>query len=193
MKIITLAREYGAGGHSIGRKVAEELGIPFYDRDIIKGTAEAAGIDPKQIETEEELITNSDAFIRAITPISYDRKDMIFDTQRSVILKIAQTGPCVILGRCADDILEDAGIDSLDVFLYADTDHRAKRVGELIGSTDAGDILKAMKKADHARHNYYNHYTGKRWGDFRNFNLMLDTGTLGYETCIRLICEAAKA
>lgn len=191
MKIITLCREYGAGGHSIGRKVAQELGIAFYDKDIIRGAAEAAGIDPGQIEAEEELLTGSEVFFRAISPIAYDQKDLIYDVQRRLILDIARRGACVILGRCADAILEEAGIESLDVFLYADTAHRMKRVGELIGSDDMGEITHAMRKADHARHSYYKNYTGRHWGDYRNFDLLLDTGSLGYETCIRLICQAA--
>lgn len=193
MKIITLCREYGAGGHSIGRKVAEELGIELYDKDIIAETAKTLGIDPEQLEQEEEVISRAESFIRSITPISYDRKDAIYDIQRSVILEIVKKGPCVILGRCADALLEEAGIESLDVFLYADDAHRAQRVGELHGTANAGEIARIMKKEDHDRRNYYTHYTGKFWGDRRNFNLMLDTGALGYDTCVRLICEAAKA
>lgn len=193
MKIITICREYGAGGHSIGRKVAEQLGIEFYDRDIIKATAGTLGIDPEQLEQEEEMISRSESFLRSITPISYDRKAAIYDIQRDVILEIAKKGPCVILGRCADAVLEEAGIPSLDVFLYADDAHRAVRIGELEGLTSPSDIQRSMKKNDHDRRSYYTHYTGRFWGDRRNFNLMLDTGTLGYETSIRLICEAASA
>ena len=193
MKIITLCREYGAGGHSIGRKVAEELGIELYDKDIIAETARSLGIDPSQLEEEEEVISRAESFIRSITPISYDRKDAIYDIQRSVILEIVKKGPCVILGRCADALLEEAGIESLDVFLYADDAHRALRVGELHHTTSASEIARIMKKEDHDRRNYYTHYTGKFWGDRRNFNLLLDTGALGYDTCVKLICEAARA
>lgn len=193
MQIITLCREYGAGGHSIGQKVAQKLGIEFYDKDIIRETARIMGISAEELDREEEIVTRSESFIRSITPISYDRKNAIFDIQRSVILKIAEKGPCVILGRCADSILEQAGIPSLDVFLYADDSSRASRVGELLGLTSAHDIHTAMKKKDHERHTYYTQYTGKFWGDRRNFNLMLDTGALGYDTCISLICEAALA
>lgn len=192
MKIITLCREYGAGGHSIGRRVAEELGIELYDKDIIAETAKSLGIDPSQLEEEEEVISRAESFIRSITPISYDRKDAIYDIQRSVILEIVKKGPCVILGRCADALLEEAGIDSLDVFLYADEAHRARRVGELHHTENAGEIARIMKKEDHDRRNYYTHYTGKFWGDRRNFNLMLDTGALGYGTCVKIICEAAR-
>ncbi len=193
MKIITLCREYGAGGHSIGRKVAAELGIELYDKDIIAETARTLGIDPSQLEEEEEVISRAESFIRSITPISYDRKDAIYDIQRSVILEIVKKGPCVILGRCADALLEEAGIESLDVFLYADEAHRAQRVGELHHTQNASEIARIMKKEDHDRRNYYTHYTGRFWGDRRNFDLMLDTGSLGYDTCVKLICEAARA
>ena len=192
MKIITLCREYGAGGHSIGRRVAEELGIEIYDKDIIGHSAAALGIDPGQVEAEEEGISRSEAFLRAITPISYERKDALYDTECAVIRDLAAKGPCVFLGRCADAVLQEAGIDCLRVYLYGDDDHRAKRVGELIGSKDPAEIQKAMKKTDQARRSYYTHYTGKTWGDHRNFHLCLDTGALGYETCVKLICDAVK-
>lgn len=193
MKIITLSREYGAGGHSIGRQVAAALGVEIYDKDIILHSAEKLGIDPAQLEKEEEAITRSEAFLRTITPISYDRKDAFFETESEVILRLAALGPCVILGRCADTVLRGAGIPSLNVFLFADDEHRALRVSELLNTSNPSEIQKAMKKTDQARRSYYTHYTGKPWGDHRNYHLTLDTGALGYETCVRIICEAASA
>ncbi len=192
MRIITLSREYGAGGHSVGQRVAAQLGIEFYDRDIIRGSAEELGIDPALLEAEEEAISRTEAFIRSINPISYDQKDAIYGAESSVILKLAAKGPCLILGRCADAVLRDAGVPSLDVFLFADEAHRAKRVGELIGSSDAGTIRRAMRRTDQARHAYYTHYTGKTWGDYRNYHLSLDSGVLGYGTCGELVVEAAR-
>jgi len=193
MKIITLSREYGAGGHSIGQRVAAELGIEFYDKDIIRDSAEALGIDPAQLAAEEEEISRTEAFFRTITPISYDRKDALYDAESSVILKLAAKGPCLILGRCADAVLRAAGIPSLDVFLFADESHRARRVGELIHSSNPSEIQRAMHKTDQSRHSYYAHYTGKPWGDHRNFHLSLDSGILGYDACVRIICEAARS
>ena len=192
MRIITLCREYGAGGHSVGQRVAAELGIEFYDKDIIRGSAEELGIDPAQLEAEEEAITKKDAILRSITPISYDQKDAMYGAESDVSLKLAAKGPCLILGRCADAVLRAAGIPSLDVFLFADEEHRAARVGELIGNKDEAVIRRTMKKTDQARHAYYHHYTGKTWGDLRNFHLSLDSGMLGYDTCVRIICQAAR-
>ena len=194
MNIITISREYGAGGHSIGKRVAEELGIEFYDRDIIRNTVRESGLDAGVVEHEEEEISRADAIWRLITPAAYtDRRETIHSIERKVILMLAKKGPCVILGRCADTILEEFDIESLNVFIYADAIHRAVRVSELIGSKNPSEIQKAMKKTDNARRNYYQQFTGKHWGDTRNFNLSIDSGLLGYDTCVRLICEAYRA
>jgi len=192
MKIITLCREYGAGGHSIGRQVAAELGIELYDKDIITKSVEAMGIDREDLEKTEEGISRFEAVIRAITPIAYELKDTMFETQSEVILRLAEKGPCVFLGRCADVVLREAGVDALNVFLYADEAHRSRRVGELLGTTDRGEIARALHKTDHDRRSYYTYYTGMSWGSPKNFHLMLDTGALGYELCAKLICEAAR-
>lgn len=193
MKVITIGREYGAGGHSIGRKVAEKLGLEFYDRDIISECAKQSGIEPQLVEKMEEDISRTDDFLRSILPVSYDQKDVIRDIEKSVILSLAQKGPCVILGRGANAVLKEAGIDTLDVFIYADEVHRALRVGEIIGSSNATEIQKAMKKKDFARNNYYTHYTGSNWRDCHNYALMLDSGVLGYDACADMICAAAKS
>ena len=192
MKIITLSREYGAGGHSIGREVAKELGIEFYDKDIIAGVAKESGIDEALIADKGEEVSVAESIIRAITPISYDQKGVIFDAEKNVIIDIAKKGPCVILRRCADITLKEAGIDCLNVFLYASDEAREKRVGELIGSTNKAEIQKAIKRTDHNRHSYYTYYTYQKWGDYKNYNLMIDTGALGYEASVKLICEAYK-
>ena len=170
--IITISREYGSGGHTIGKSVARELGIEFYDRDIIKGAVKESGLEQAEVERAEEEITRTGMFWRMISPAAYvDQPYYIRSIEQHIILEFAMKGPCVILGRCADDTLEKAGIPSLNVFLYASDIHRAVRVGELIGSEQ---------------------FTGKKWGDSHNYSLCLDTGLLGHETCIQLICEAAR-
>lgn len=192
--IITISREYGAGGHSIAREVAKTLGIEIYDRDIIRNTARDSGLDQGVVEREGEEISRTDAFLRMITPAAYvDRRDSIFEIERKVILMLAAKGPCVILGRCADAILDEANLDSLNVFVYADELHRAVRVGQLIDSKNPSEIQKAMRRTDAARRNYYQQFTGRHWGDYRNYNLMLDSGLLGYDACVKLICDAASA
>lgn len=192
--IITISREYGAGGHVIAKAVAKELGIDFYDRDIIRAAAKESGLDTAEVERLEEETTRTDMFLRAIAPSAYvDHKDTLNSIERQVILSFALKAPCVILGRCADDILAKACIPSVNVFLYASDIHRAARVAELLGSQNPTEIQKKMQKTDAARRAYYQHYTGKRWGEIHNYDLSLNTGVLGYDNCVRLICDAARS
>ena len=191
--IITISREYGAGGHSIGKSVAKELGIEFYDRDIIKAAVKESGLEMPEVERVEEEITRTGVFLRMIAPAAYvDMQDNIRMIEQRIIVELAMKGPCVILGRCADDVLSKANIPSLNVFLYASDIHRAVRVGELIGSSNTTEIQKKMQKTDFARRAYYEQFTGKHWGDCRNYTLSLDTGFLGYDTCVQMICAAAR-
>lgn len=192
MKVITISREYGAGGHSIGKSVAKELGIEFYDKDIIKETADALGMSPDKIARSEEHITKGDSFIRAINPISYDYKDTIYNYEKDIIVRIAQEGPCVILGRCAGEILQENTIDCLNIYLFADAAHLAKRVGEILETTDANIIAKEMKRQAASRNAYYTYHTGKHMGEAKNWHLTLDTGALGFDMCTKLICMAAR-
>lgn len=196
-KIITISREYGAGGHSIGREVADQLGIKLYDYDIVKKTMEESGFDKNVIEREEEELTKSEDIWKKISAFSSayfnDTKDAIHEVQKAIILSLAKQGPCVIVGRCADVFLKEAGYETFNVFLHASEIHRAVSVSELIGSKDANVIAKAMKQKDTARENYYKHYSGKRWGDCRNYDLTLDSGKLGYDYCARMIVEAVKS
>ena len=195
-KIITLSREQGAGGHSIGTQVAEKLGIPFYDRDIVKATAKESGLDVELIEKEEEDSTTTNTLLKSICAIPgsyyYDSQDAIHEVQKAIIINLAKKGPCVILGRCADVILKEAGIESLNVFIHADDLHRAVRVSEITGSKNATELQKIIAKRDSSRHNYYNHHTSQKWGDSRNYHMTLDSGVLGYDTCVELIVAAAQ-
>lgn len=196
MKVITISREYGAGGHSIGKKVADKLNIPFYDKDIIRNAAKASGIDMSLVEEESEEISRLESLMTTISNISSgyynDSHEKLVEIQKAVITNFAKQGPCVILGRCADDILAKAGIDSINVFIYADELHRAKRVSELIGTDELAAVKKAMIKKDAARHNYYNRFTGRKWGDCRNYHICLDSGLLGYDKCVEIIANIAE-
>ncbi|MBQ9663818.1 MAG: cytidylate kinase-like family protein [Oscillospiraceae bacterium] len=191
--IITISREYGSGGHSIGQSVAKELGIEFYDRDIIKAAMKESGLEMPDIEKVEEELTRTGMFWRMIAPAAYiDQQDNIRTIEQHIIVEMALKGPCVILGRCADDILARASIPSLNVFLYADQIHRAARISTLIDSKNPTEIQKKMQKTDSARRSYYEQFTGKHWGDSRNYSLCLDTGFLGYDACVQIICDAAR-
>ncbi len=196
MRVITLSREYGAGGHSIGNKVADKLGIPFYDKDIIRAAVKATGFDPDLVEDEGEEMSKLESFMTTLGNLSSnyysDSHEKLRLIQEAVITDFAKKGPCVILGRCADNVLLNAGIECFNVYIYADELHRAKRVAELIGSDDPALIKRAMLKKDTARHNYYNRFTGKKWGFADNYHLSLDSGFLGYEKCADIIVDIAK-
>lgn len=195
-KVITISRDYGSGGHSIGRRVAAELGLEIYDKDIVRETVKASGFDLELVLKEEEDVSKGTSFLKSILANSAhypDTQEVIHDVQKAVILQFARKGPCVILGRCADVILREAGIDAFNVFIYADDIHRAARVTELTGITNPSELQKAMAKKDSSRRNYYTHYTGQKWGDSRNYHLSVDSGMLGADLCVKLIVDAVKS
>lgn len=195
-KVITISREYGAGGHAIGKRVAQELGIEIYDKDIVRETVKASGYEAELVEREGEDVSKTGSILKSICAGSAfypDTQDAIHDVQQAVILRFAQAGPCVILGRCADEILRATDIEALNVFIHADELNRAARISEMTGVTDPGELQKMMAKRDASRRSYYTHYTGKRWGDSHNYDLSLDSGKLGVDLCVKLIVDAARA
>ncbi len=195
-KVITISREYGAGGHTIGKRVAQELGIEIYDKDIVRETVRASGFETEVVQEEEEDVSKASAFLKSLCSSSVhyrDPQEVIHEVQTAVILQFAKKGPCVILGRCADDILRESGVEALNVFIHADDLHRAVRISEMTGVTNATELQKLMAKKDSSRRNYYEHYTRKKWGDSHNYDLTLDSGKLGVDLCVRMIVEAAKA
>ena len=195
-KIITISREYAAGGRKIAKLVAEQLNIPYYDKDIVKETAKASGFEPELIESEGEVVSRTDSILKTICSASSlqfnDTQEVIHDVQQAIILRLVREGPCVIVGRCADEIMRQAGIDSLNVFIHADQLHRAVYASELTGITSATELQKLLKRMDTGRQNYYTHYTGRKWGDLHNYHLSLDSGTLGYDLCAKFIVEAFR-
>ena len=195
-KVITISREYGAGGHTIGKRVAQELGIEIYDKDIVRETVRASGFETEVVQEEEEDVSKASAFLKSLCSSSVhyrDPQEVIHEVQTAVILQFAKKGPCVILGRCADDILRESGVEALNVFIHADDLHRAVRISEMTGVTNATELQKLMAKKDSSSRNYYEHYTRKKWGDSHNYDLTLDSGKLGVDLCVRMIVEAAKA
>ena len=195
-KVITISREYGAGGHTIGKRVAQELGIEIYDKDIVRETVRASGFETEVVQEEEEDVSKASTFLKSLCSSSVhyrDPQEVIHEVQTAVILQFAKKGPCVILGRCADDILRESDMDVLNVFIHADDLHRAVRISEMTGITNATELQKLMAKKDSSRRNYYEHYTHKKWGDSHNYDLALDSGKLGVDLCVQMIVEAAKA
>lgn len=187
MKIITMSREYGAGGRTVGLELARLLGVELYDRDIVRELAKASGLDYDYLTDESETLHKSESFWRKITPMQYDQKDSLYEMQKEVVLELAAKGATVLLGRCADHILTEAGYDTFNVFLFASDDFRANNASDVL----KGDHIKRqLKKIDAERADFYHRYTGKQWGDYKNYDLLLDTSVYGLEESAKIIYDA---
>ena len=193
--VITISREFGSGGHTIGEQVAKTLDIPFYDGEIVNKVALESGYAKELIEEQGETTSSANKWfdISAASAMYFQSpQDEIFLAQRKVILEAAESGPCVIVGRCSDYILRNAEIPCLNVLIHSDLEHRITRVLQRYGDITNVDVKKRIHKKDKQRRTYYRYYTDQHWGIYSNYDLALDSGTLGEETCIHLICELAK-
>lgn len=185
--IITISRQYGAGGRTIARGLQDRLGIPFYDRDFVKKTAAASGYSEEDINAEGEQVSRASRFVsNLINPVTYQSAaDGIYQAQKEIILDLAKE-PAIIIGRCANVILKDAGVDCFNIFLYADIDHRIKRAEEL-AENNGMEIRKYIAKRDERRAAYYKTYTGREMGNYHDYDICLDTGRIGNERCIDIL------
>lgn len=191
--IITISREYGSGGRMIGKMVAEKLGIAYYDKEIIARVAEKTGFTEDFIEKNGEYSPSKSIF--AYSVIGRDRSgtsmnDYIFSVQRKIILDIAEKGPCVIVGRCADDILSDYE-NSLHVFVYGESKDKIKKI-MASNAVSEKEALKLMKITDKKRSINYNYYTDRQWGKAQNYDICLNSSTFGYEACADIIAGIAE-
>lgn len=196
IRIITISREFGSGGHSIGKDLAAKLGWKFYDKELVDKASEESGFSSDFIEQNGEYAgaTNSFLFNLSLgaslgsgTMSMYDR---IFIAQSKIINDIADEGHCVIVGRCADYILQNRE-DCLNVFIHADNESRKKRIMERYSDSDK-PIEKRISDKDKRRKVYYKNYTGKNWGDVANYHISLDSGKLGGDKCVEIIINAIK-
>ena len=192
-KIITITRELGNGGRTIGRMVAEKLGMSFYDKELIEKVAEESGLSKKYIEEGGEYAPSKSRFAysfigRNIDGMSLD--DYIFMAQRKVILEIAEKESCVIVGRCADYILRNRD-DVLNVFIHSDMEKRAERIVKLYGETDKSPE-KRLKEKDKKRSINYKYCTDRVWGMSQNYHISLNSGAIGLDTCVDIIADLAK-
>ena len=191
-KIITISREFGSGGRTIGRLVAQKLGIPFYDKELVDQVALESGFAPKFVEEHGEHSPGTSflsyAFAAQGVPgvmNGLSTADFLWSIQCSVILQIADQGPCVIVGRNADYILKDRE-DVLHAFIHADVPFRADRIVRLYGESEKKPEARLQEK-DKRRKVNYQHYTGRDWGDVRNYDICLNSGNIGVEACADLI------
>lgn len=194
-RIITISREFGSGGRSIGKAVAQKLGIPCYDKELVDQIALESGFAPKFVEENGEHAPSSSrlsyAFAHQGVPgvmNGLSAADFLWSIQCNVILQLAEKEPCVIVGRNADYILKDRQ-DCLDVFIHADMDFRADRIVRLYGESEKSPQTRLIEK-DKRRKINYQHYTGGIWGQAQNYDLCLDSGKLGIDTCVDLILAA---
>ena len=193
--IITISREFGSGGHSVGQKVAEELGFPFYDSELVDQVAKRSGYTKAVINEQGEYTDKmSKWFSVSMAPAMYfeNPQDEIFKAQKRVILDCAEEGPCVIVGRCADYILDQEAYPTLNVFIHADMPHRISRVLERYGDTEV-DVRKRLERKDRNRKTYYRYYTDREWGKYTNYQINLDSGYLGVDQCVRIIVDTVRA
>lgn len=194
-RIITISREFGSGGRSIGKAVAETLGLPYYDKELIKMTAEKTGFNESFIEENGEYAPGKTflSYLSNLVGIGANKlsaADFLWIMQRQVVLDLAEKEPCVIVGRCADYILKDR-TDCLNVFVHADTNYKAERIVRLYGETEKSPQERLQEKDTKRRVNY-KRYTDREWGVCQNYHLSLDSGRIGQENCIKLICDIAN-
>ncbi len=188
-KIITIGREFGSGGREIGEKLAKKLGIPCYDKEIVEQVAIESGLLKEEIEKKGEYLSASGKMSTIFTLYNLysnmTKDDIIWHAQVKVINQLAEKGPCVIIGRCADYILRERN-DVFNVFIYSDMDKRKERIAKLYP-----DIApeKLIKEKDKKRAAYYRHFTEMEWGEARHYDICLNSGALGIDECVKVLSD----
>ena len=190
--IITISRQYGSGGREIGRRLAERLGIPYYDKELIILAAERSGYARSLFEEADQKASNSMIFslMRAGSMVnSYDLplNDKIYLIQSGVIQQVARQGSCVIVGRCADYVLQDR-FPCVNVFIHAALQKRMDRAVKVYGLSP-DDVQSVLLKTDKRRETYYNYYTGRKFGDARNYTLSLDSLGVGIDRSVEVLAS----
>ena len=185
-RVITISREFGSGGRTIGKMVAEKLGIPCYDRELIQKIAVESGFDEQYIRENGEYAPGGFLVSAFSHPTAApNNADYLWRIQNQIITRLAEQGPCVIVGRCADYILRDKA-DCLRVFIHADLSFRAKRIVEEYGEREDSPEQRLRDK-DKRRAAYHRFYTDMKWGHAQNYDMTLNSGTLGIEKCVAII------
>ena len=194
--VITIGREFGSGGHEIGMKLAEKLGIKCYDKELLELAAKESGLCEELFASQDEKPTNS--FLYSLVMDTYSPGytnsyvDMpinhkVFLAQFDAIKKLAERESCVIVGRCADYALEDNPY-AVSVFIKASLDERVQRIKRIyeLNDSKAADLIQ---KTDKRRASYYNYYSSKKWGEAKSYNLCIDSGLVGIDGAIDMILK----
>lgn len=184
-RVVTISREFGSGGRTIGRRLAEELGIPCYDAELIQQLARESGFSEDYIRDAGEYAPGGYLSLLSNRAFALTNEDVLWELQYKVITDLAEKGPCVIVGRCADYILRDTA-DCLKVFIHADMDLRAKRIVEVYGEREQSPEQR-LKDKDKRRAAYHRFYTNMKWGHAQNYHICLDSGKLGIDSCVEIL------
>ena len=184
--MITISRQFGSGGREIGKKIADQLGIPFYDKELIEIAAKESGMDKELFEEDDARTSKGFRLLGALgyslggplsTITELSLNDRLYLVQEEVIKGVANDGPCVIVGRCADYVLRERS-DVLNVYIHADMDER--------------DIEGSIKKIDKRRANYYEYYTDRKWGRAENYDISINSTTFGIDGTVEIIKMLAQ-
>ncbi|MDD6276401.1 MAG: cytidylate kinase-like family protein [Clostridia bacterium] len=198
IRVITVSREFGSGGRSTAKLIADKLGWKFYNKELVEAAAVESGLSERFIEENGEYAGATTSLLfnlslgASIGNGSVPMYDKIFIAQSNVIRKIAEEGNCVIVGRCADYILRERD-DVLNIFIHSDIESRKKRILDRYPNEGGKKpIEKRLADKDKRRRVYYNNYTDQNWGDVANYHLALDSGKLGVERCAEIVVDVVK-
>lgn len=198
-RIITIGRQFGSGGSEIGKKLAEKLGIAYYDKNLIELASEKSGISKKVFEKADE---RHNSFLYSLSMAHYGglvspvylndviTNDKLFIIQSNIIKEIAKKESCVIVGRCASDILEDVA-ETLDVFVHAGLEYRTQRIMRLYDMPEHS-AQTLIKKTDKSRSSYFDFYSSKSWGACETYDISLNSEFLGVDGCVNLLSECVE-
>lgn len=196
-KSIVIGRHYGSGGFNIGKRLADELGYEFYDKELVELVAKKSNFSEETVRKMDESAKGSFLYSIAMGsynlgtmggPVYYDLpiNDKLFIAQSDIIKERAKASPCVFVGRCADYVLKNADMDVLSVFVYADMDYKIQNVMKKDGLSEqkAKDLIIKTEKQ---RRSYYDYYTNGDWGVMKNYDLCLNVGEIGEDKCVEII------
>ncbi len=197
-RIITVSRQFGSGGRTIAKKIAADLGIAYYDKELVSKIAKETGFSEEYIEEMGQYAFSRRSFLFSLAvtnsythnPGELSVPDKIYIMQNNIINELAEKGDCVIVGRCSDYILRERE-DCLHTFFFADMAFRANHIVEYYGETDV-PAEKRVKEKDDKRKVYYRHYTGREWGDLKNYHVSFNSGVIGLDACADAVVNIVK-
>lgn len=191
-KIITISREFGAGGGEIGKKVARALNYEYFDKELILKVARESNVDVESILKWDEKVPMDFGFAQSLFDF-YNKplSERLFEVQQQIIKKIGEKGNCVIVGRNANTILKEFD-KGLHVFIYADAGWRLERMKDRMPDATESEISEELKAIDKARKKYCTYYTNTEFGYADHYDICLNTSTIGIDVCTDIVCRLAK-